>query len=296
LAAPPADYVRVSITPLDSGKLSPNFAPRKSAFNVQSTAAGTASTINVGTGSDVINVGGATNGTVDPIQAPVTVNGQGANTILNVNDQDAGSDMGYDLYGNKINLTPVNPSIPPQTINYFNLAYVNVYGNDMGLGVFRVHSTLPGTSTVLSGMGVTLAKYQFHVGLLDDIQGPVALHCAGGGIADVVDGSTIGHTYTLTTGKLQRDGMADITYDGQQSFALDPSTAASTVNVLSLGNVSGSVAVYGGDTVTFGQNGTMADILGDVAIHQAPSLGGAGQAGHTGRLGRHHGPHNHSGG
>jgi parallel beta-helix repeat protein len=235
-------------------------------FNVLSTAAGTASTINAGTGSDVINVGSAANGTVDPIQGSVTVNGQGANTTLNVNDQGASSNMGYDLYGNKINLTPVNPSIPPQTINYFNVAYVNVYGNVIGLGVFRVHSTLAGTSTALFGYGDNLATYQFYVGVLDEIQGPVALHGAGNGFADVEDGSTVGHTYTLTAGKLRRDGMADITYDGQKSFSLGI-CKDSTVNVLSL-DVSTDITVRGGDTVTIGQNGTMANILGKLLISQ----------------------------
>src|SRR5262249_18790629 len=98
----------------------------------------------------------------------------------------------------------------------------------------------------------------------------------GGGIYDFATafdgGNTIGHTYTLTTGKLQRDGMADLSYDGIGEFILYTANNASfghtpsTINVQSLGPIFAGVAVGTGDTVTVGQNGTMANIFADLLI------------------------------
>src|SRR5262249_36661393 len=51
--------------------------------NIASTAAGTSTTINTGSGAEGINVGG---GNLDPIAGPVTVNGNNLDTEVSVDD------------------------------------------------------------------------------------------------------------------------------------------------------------------------------------------------------------------
>jgi parallel beta-helix repeat protein len=272
-------------------------------IDVLRTPAGTATTINA---DNLINVGDPVSNaidalpvcTLDSIQGPVTINGHGLGTLV-VNDLATNSRQVYDVFANKIDRTPFtppapnppnpatppnppNPGTPTQTINYFNLSYVNVYGGS-GADIFGAYSTLSPTSMALFGSG---GSNQFivedPVRVLDDIQGPLALHGGGGDMAFVVDaGNTSGHTYALTTGKLQRDGMADLTYDGLGKFTLYTANSSndghppSTVKVLSLDPAVTAVTVVGaGDTVTVGQNGSMANILGDVSIEGSGPFGG----------------------
>ena len=55
-------------------------------FTVQATPSGVPVTINAGAGDDVVNVGSAAN-SIDNLLGALTVNGQGGNNILNINDQ-----------------------------------------------------------------------------------------------------------------------------------------------------------------------------------------------------------------
>jgi hypothetical protein len=83
-------------------------------------------------------------------------------------------------------------------------------------------------------------------GGLDGIQGPLALH--GGGVEDfaIVDDSvnnTGGHTYTLTAGRLQRDGMADITYDGMGTVSILGGPADKTFSIQGFNNAPSIILV-----------------------------------------------------
>jgi hypothetical protein len=258
-------------------------------FNVQGTGHQTL-VLNAGAGGDMVNVGSAAN-MLDPIQGSVTVNGAGGNTMLNVNDQGTSSAQFYDVAATQITRAPYNPPNPPgsptQTLNYFHISQVNVHGGSAA-NLWGANSTQAGTTTALySGGGSINHGNEFIVenpsDNLDDIQGPLAVH--GGGIFDFVtanDGlEKVGHTYTLTTGMLQRDGMANITYDGLGVFILGTANSngssglsPNTVKVQSLGTLFAAVLVGKNDTVTVGQNGSMSNILSDLRIQglvgQAP--------------------------
>jgi Ca2+-binding RTX toxin-like protein len=110
---------------------------------------------------------------------------------------------------------------------------------------------------------------------LDDIQGPLHVHDIALSNLFVFDYlNTVGHTYTLTTGQVQRDGAQPITITYDNMAQLVVATAnnpysghtPNTVNVWSLGNVFAVVEVGSDDTVTVGQGGSMANLLGDVRI------------------------------
>jgi hypothetical protein len=72
-------------------------------FTVQSTATGTTTTLNLGAGGDMINVGDAAN-TMDRILGVLTVHGQGGNSTLNLNNQGEGYPNGfsYNVYADHI--------------------------------------------------------------------------------------------------------------------------------------------------------------------------------------------------
>jgi len=270
------------------GSLTLNGLGGDDTFTVLGTPAGSQVTLNCGTGNDRFNVGSTTNG-LDPIQGTVTVNGQGANTMLNVNDQGSSSPETYQLFGTQLLRYPSPPAgqplgNPTQTINYFNVNHVYVHGGTAS-DSWLVDSTLAGTTTDLYSAGgsfSTANEFIVHNSalVLDGIQGPLGVH--GGGVYDFVeayDGSNaVGHTYTLTTRELQRDGMANLTYDGLGEFVLYAAnnpyvghTPSNTINVQSLGNISAAIAAATGDTVTIGQNGTLAGILGDLRIQAGGS-------------------------
>src|SRR5207237_56176 len=64
-------------------------------FNIAS--AGAPITVSTGPGVDAVNIGSAAKA-LDSIQGPVTVNGQGDNTTLNVNDQGTTYAQDYEVY------------------------------------------------------------------------------------------------------------------------------------------------------------------------------------------------------
>jgi hypothetical protein len=242
-------------------------------------------TLKTGTGGDTVNVGSdpvnLTQSIIDPIQGAVTVNGQGGNSTLNVNDEGTSSGQEYDVFATKITRTPYNPPSPlgrpTQTINYANVGYVNVYGGS-GSGsqdVLGVSSTSPQTTRTALYTAGDHNEFvaEGPLGTLDAIQGPLAVHGVGADVFIANDaGNTIGQSYAFTTGQLQRGGMANITYDGVIEFGLYAANnqnfghTPNTVSVQSLGAVLAGVVVGAGDTVTVGQNGSLASILADFRI------------------------------
>jgi hypothetical protein len=201
----------------------------------------------------------------------VTVNGNGGNTTLNVNDGGTASSEYYAVYSTQVFRTPDISGqplgSPTQTINYHNLGSVNVYGAGAG-DLFGIGGTQAGTSVAVYGgyNGVPGGYNQFIVtnasDTMDDIHGPLAIH--GGGrfyVMSFDDGlNTVGHTYTLTATDVKRDDLADITYDGVGEAILATGdnphfghSPPSTVNVLSTApNVYMTVATGAGDTINLG--------------------------------------------
>ncbi len=252
-----------------------------SVVNLQAT--GTTTNV-ISHASTTVNVGSTAN-TLDPVQGLVTVTGS-SSTILNVYDPGTSSQEEYGISATQLNgvaatqvtRTPSGAVSPTQTIQYANVRFVNLYGGS-GQDLWTVESTSYQTQSTALYSGSSIAHNPNEIvventaDVLDDIQGPVAVY---GTVYDQVtayDGlNAVGHTYTLTTGQLTRDGMANISYAGIGGLivatANNPSSGHSpnTVYVQSLGPVFAQVAVGANDTVTVGQNGSMANILGNVGI------------------------------
>jgi hypothetical protein len=240
---------------------------------------GTAAVTIKAAGADTISVGSASN-TLDFIQTPVSVYGN-ANTTLNVNDIGTATINNWDIAASSIDRHPLGGSPPaaPQ-ITYHNLANVTVT-TGIGQSFIGIESTNATTTTIVNGNN---RGDEFIVedslNLLDDVKGPLQLHGSGLDFLSAVDsGNTIGRTYTVTTGLLQREGMASITYDGMGEFVLSTANnpnghTSSTVNVQTVNTVFSVFSIAKGDMVTVGQNGSIAGILGELrfqgAIGQTP--------------------------
>jgi hypothetical protein len=233
------------------------------AYAIQSVPAGISLGLKAGTGGDVFLVGSTAN-TLDPIQGPLGIYGQGSNTILKVDDQGTTSQQVYGVSATQITRAPATtPGSPTQVINYFTIASVNVFGGS-GQDIYDAASTLASTALTSIYGGSNRSGNEFFVedtaNRLDDIQGRLALHGGGLDLAEAVDsGNTVGYLYTLTTGLLQRTNSANISYDGMGQFILAAADnpffghSPNTVNVESTAaNVVTFVAVGNGDTVTLG--------------------------------------------
>src|SRR5262249_25256454 len=100
------------------------------AYTIQSTPAGTSLTVNAGTGTDTINVGSTTH-TLDAILGAVSVNGKGANTTLNVNDDGTAVSQWYQGYATSIHRRLNTTS---STDNIAAIGYQNVGTGVLNLG------------------------------------------------------------------------------------------------------------------------------------------------------------------
>jgi hypothetical protein len=232
--------------------------PFDQAIDVQSTAPGTSWFLSAGPGHNTYNIGDPAQGLAG-IQGQVSVNGnsQGTDT-LNYLDQGAtpGQILSYTVTANQLS------RIGTATVSYGGIANVNIdAGNaaSTGFNTFYIETTAAGTTyNVYSGSsGVT--EYAVSTGSnLDGILGALNLHGQPGPgtndfaiVSDFLN--SVVHTYTLTTGELQRDGIPPILYDGLDFWEVFAGQGPDAVNVESVGaGVSTVVAAPSADTVTVG--------------------------------------------
>lgn len=208
---------------------------------------------------------------------PVTIDGGGGTNTLTFNDQATTAAEIYTVTATTVGRTGSGP------ITYAKMANLALYGGTGG-NVLYVNSTAAGTTTdVYSGTGPGNVN-EFWPSLTS-ILGPLNLHgqsgSGGESVALLYDaGNSASQTYTLTTGTLNRTGMATITYDGLVEDVLYTSeTAPAVVNVQSNGQLVTYVVAGAGDPVTVGSlapalGGTLANIQGALII----------ESGYTGQI------------
>jgi hypothetical protein len=254
-------------------------------FQVAGAAPGIPLTITAGSGGDTVNIGSDSVNlplsTLDAIQGAVTVNGNGANTTLNLNDQGTSSPQAYIVNATQALRTAYTQPLgdPTQTINYFNVASVNVHGNSTS-DLWLVNGTPSGTTTDLYSAGGSISTANaFVVTSPDEIQGSLAVH--SGGTYDFIEVydylNPSAHTYTLstpnpTTSLLERDGIAAISGDGIGGLILYvPVVGGNHVNVRGVPAIQlDALTASNGDQDVIGslapidQGGTMNAIQGEV--------------------------------
>jgi hypothetical protein len=115
-------------------------------YNVQSTAAGTPVTINVGTGNGPINVGNSSK-LLDDIQGLLTIDGQGGANHLNLIDSGQTAGQSYTLAAN----TLTRPGMAP--ISYFSVPHVALKAGSGNDSVTVNSPPAAGTAVSLDGGG-----------------------------------------------------------------------------------------------------------------------------------------------
>jgi hypothetical protein len=255
-------------------------------FNVQSTAPGVNLAVNAGAGSDTVNLGSAAN-SLDPITG-VSVTGNG-HTTLTLNDQGAAVPENYLVYTGKITRGPITspPTGQTQIVTYSGLTGITLNGADAYGNVFFAVGTPAGTSLSLNagsgGFNAFVATDEYNPADTspgtDQLLGPVAFHghhtSDFGERYDYYDGA--GHTFTFSTAgavsTVQRDGAADLTYDGlSQMILYVPKGGGNRLNVKSVApGVFMNLTLSAGDQAVVGSaapslGGTTANVLGTVAF------------------------------
>jgi hypothetical protein len=275
-------YQGVSGLMIDGGHATPNL------YQIDSTAGTGAGGVSVTAGGDdSVTVGEASGGTLDAITA-VTVNGNGS-TVLTLNDPGAAVRENYLVYTGKITRGPITspPTEPTQIVTYSGLASITLNGADASGNVFYAVGTPAGMSLSLNagsgGFNAFIATDEYSPSDTspgtDQLLGPVAFHghhtSDFGERYDYYDGA--GHTFTFSAAgavsTVQRDGAADLTYDGlSQMIVYVPKGGGNRLNVVSvapgvfmnLTQSAGDQAVVGSLAPALG--GTTANILGTVAF------------------------------
>jgi hypothetical protein len=269
-------YQGLSGLAIDGGPAARNF------YQIDSTAGRGASGVTVTAGgADAVTVGEAQNGVLDPI-TNVTVNGNGSTTLA-LNDPGATGREEYDVHSDHITCEPITspPTSPTQTIAYSGLASIVLNGANSTSNLFQALGTPAGTTVSLNagngGFNQFLAFDEFSSA--DSLQGAVAFH--GHQTSDfgerVDDHNIAGHTFTLSAigpvSTVQRDGAADLTYDGlSQMIVAVPTVGGNRVNVQSVApGVFMNITLANGDQAVVGSlapvlGGTMEGILGNVGF------------------------------
>jgi hypothetical protein len=219
-----------------------------------------------------VNVGSASN-TFDPIVGTLDIEGAG-NTTLAVNDTGTSSIQQWDVGSSYIDRFPfpgTRPAVPQ--ITYHNLSSVTV-NTGVGKSFIGVEGTAAGTTTIVNGNGFIdeFIVQNFSDSLGDDFNGPLQIHDANA-YNLLIDDTTnpAAHTYTFTSGELQRDGMQPITFDTNRAHLVEftASAGGGTVNVPTYtGNSFGVILANSGDTVTIGSSAAqgISGFSGDVRV------------------------------
>jgi hypothetical protein len=230
-------------------------------INVESTAAGTTTTVNAGTGGSTINLSPTAHNLTN-LAGLVNINGQGGTNTLNAFDQAttfSQSDLGDDLYQDHLTRYET-PTTERTLFTYGGMQVVNMFAGrgDPDTEPFGVISTPAGVPVTVTDAGVSMSRVQFIVrnnGQLNDIQGLLTLHGRLGSydFVDSLDDSLnpSPETYTVTANMVTRTDMngnpdmAPIVYDNQSELVLVGSSGGNMFHVQSVPSGT-ALVIYGG--------------------------------------------------
>jgi hypothetical protein len=234
-------------------------------FTVTATGAGYTTTLNSGSGSDLISVSSSSN-TLDGIQGPLTVNGQGGTNTLYLNDPGTTAAKTYTLTATTLARTGA------ALITFGNVQSLTVNGGSGG-NTINVQGTASGTAVTFStDAGSDAITVGSAANTLDGIQGGLIINGqAGTNTLTFNDqGATTAKTYTLTPTTLARTGAALITFFTVQGLTLNCGSGGNTFNIPA--TVSGTPVTVnagaGNDTIAVGSaTNTLDTIQGALTIN-----------------------------
>jgi hypothetical protein len=243
-----------------------NTGTNNDTVNVQGTAAGTVTTVNLGPGMNTVNVGNANR--VNGILGNLILNGvAAAGDVINVNDQANPNVTVYTITTNTVSWGGA------ANLTYNNFAALTLNSGTVN-NTINIRSTRAATTTTINlGPGNNTVTFGGNVAGVLDVAGPIALN-NGGGLTALVfnDQANAGNTtYTITSAQVGTPlwffayaNVASITLNGGSgnnvynvtSTALGTATTVNTgagVSVVTIGgpisglfDVPGPLALNGG--------------------------------------------------
>jgi len=194
-------------------------------FNVEATA--TATFVNSGTGNDTVNLG--YDNSLQEIQAPLTVTGQGGADTMTAHDRSNPGPGDYSVNAGILYIRPISMGI-----TYSGLASVEVDGGGGG-NTFNVYSTAAGTGYTLKGGtgGATFDVGSFGQSTLDGIQGALSVIGQGGTNTLYVNDQANPNpeTYAITSTVLNVRPSSGITYSGFKTVVFNGSSGGNAIIV-----------------------------------------------------------------
>jgi hypothetical protein len=205
-------------------------------FNVQSTAAGTTTSLNAGDGqaTDTVNIGSlapSLGGTLANIAGPVSLSNSSGTTALVLDDSGDATARTATITNNSVTGT-----WSPGAVNYVGkeVSALTLFGGHAA-NTFNVQSTSTTTNLVLAGLSTVAVGSGGSTSTLSGIQGALTVNGTGGGNTLKVNdqGDSGGQSFTLSSTVLSRSGGVSITYGAIATLAVSAGTGNDALTLLS---------------------------------------------------------------
>jgi hypothetical protein len=212
-------YVNVKSVLLNGGTAS-------DVYNIESTASGTALTVQGGSGKDTFNISPAAKN-LDHIQGNVSVEDKVGASVLNISDSSNSKAVTYSVTSTTVTRTGA------ATITYSSVSNLSLNGGT-GSDIYNIESTPSSTAVSVKGAS---GKDTFNVDPaaqnLDNIKGNVSVEdIAGTNVLNIFDSKNANAvTYSVTSSTITRTGAAVLTYGSQAKVNLIGGSGNDTYNI-----------------------------------------------------------------
>jgi hypothetical protein len=261
------------------------------AFTVEilKTLSGAPVTVNMGNGTDVVNVSPAFHHLND-IQGPITIHPGLGTDSLNVNDSADGFPHTYSLGANSVSRSGAAPITYGFGINFvtifagngnntFNVSgtegsFATTLNTGNGHNTVNVDGTgVSGTFTINEGSGGDDVNLGANVHNLDNLHGIIQVNGNSFGVDNLTvddQANSASPTVTLDSHSISRTGAGFIQYNNLlNNISVLTGTGGATVNVLGTSRTT-SIVGHANGTVNVGNAGSVQQILAPLTISDPP--------------------------
>jgi hypothetical protein len=260
--------------------------------NIDQTLSGVPLTVNLGNGSDTVNINPATH-ILDLIQGPITINPGQVGYDLNVNDQSNGFSQTYSIGAHSVSrpgaaLISYNGLASVYIYagngnNNYNVSNTALYGTSLHTGNGHDTVNVAGTAyrsvlAIYEGTGGVNVNVGYASHNLDNVLGTIDVYGAEMGVDNLVvndQANASNQTYTLAPVQGGDEiswttSSGVIAYTSASNLTLYGGTGANTFNVEVTG-VPTAIVGSASATVNVGHNGSLQQISGSLTITDPPS-------------------------
>jgi hypothetical protein len=268
-----------------------NMGNQNFTVNIEQTVSGRPVYVNLGGGTDAVNISPAAHN-LDNIQGAINVQGGIGIDSLNVYDQSNAAAQTFSLgasslsrsgsaaitYGTEMNVVTINGGNGNNTYNVTGTedAFATTLNTGNGQDTVNVSRTgFSGTFTINEGTGGDDVNLGATVHSLNNVQSTVRVNGNHLGVDNLTvddQGNSTNQTFTLNSSSISRTGVATIQFNNllNNIFVLS-GTGGATVNVLAISTPTSIICHANGTTVNIGNAGSVQQILGPLTITDPPA-------------------------